>query len=173
MFLKILEAVLKTGNRMNIGTNRGDAHAFKLDALLKLIDVKGTDGKTTLLHFVVQEIIKSEGARISTPETNDTKCRKLGLHLVTNISSELSNVKKAATIDSEVLHSDVTKLSKGIFDISQVANFFSFLLFFFQLRFQGLNTHHYLVQCFMYQILSQKSSTLNDRFKLLRYNSLL
>ncbi|GMP90103.1 hypothetical protein CsSME_00041377 [Camellia sinensis var. sinensis] len=35
MFLKLLEAVLKTGNRMNVGTNRGDAHAFKLDTLLK------------------------------------------------------------------------------------------------------------------------------------------
>lgn len=126
MFLKLLEAVLKTGNRMNVGTNRGDAHAFKLDTLLKLVDVKGTDGKTTLLHFVVQEIIKSEGARLSNPDTlnpnipNDTKTRKLGLQLVAGISSELANVKKAAAMDSEVLTSDVTKLSKGISDISQV-----------------------------------------------------
>nr|XP_043609782.1 formin-like protein 1 [Erigeron canadensis] len=130
MFLKLLEAVLKTGNRMNVGTNRGDAHAFKLDTLLKLIDVKGTDGKTTLLHFVVQEIIKSEGARLSNPETNpdtpnstvtnETKCRKLGLQVVASISSELSNVKKAASMDSEVLNGDVIKLSKGISNISQV-----------------------------------------------------
>ncbi|CAI9264765.1 unnamed protein product [Lactuca saligna] len=122
MFLKLLEAVLKTGNRMNVGTNRGDAHAFKLDTLLKLVDVKGTDGKTTLLHFVVQEIIKSEGARLSNTETNpdDTKSRKLGLQIVAGISSELSNVKKAASMDSEVLNSDVMKLSKGISDIIQV-----------------------------------------------------
>ncbi|KAL2469174.1 formin-like protein 11 [Forsythia ovata] len=65
LFLKLLEAVLKTGNRMNVGTIRGGAIAFKLDALLKLADVKGTDGKTTLLHFVVQEIIRSEGFRVS------------------------------------------------------------------------------------------------------------
>ncbi|KAK9057478.1 hypothetical protein SSX86_022313 [Deinandra increscens subsp. villosa] len=126
MFLKLLEAVLKTGNRMNVGTNRGDAHAFKLDTLLKLIDVKGTDGKTTLLHFVVQEIIKSEGARLSNPETlnptvaSDAKSRKLGLQVVTAISSELSNVKKAAAMDSYVLNTDVTNLSKGISDISHV-----------------------------------------------------
>lgn len=130
MFLKLLEAVLKTGNRMNVGTNRGDAHAFKLDTLLKLVDVKGTDGKTTLLHFVVQEIIKSEGARLSTTETDpetlksattdDTKCRKLGLQVVAGISSELSNVKKSAAMDSEVLDSDVVKLSKGITDITEV-----------------------------------------------------
>ncbi|WJX13250.1 Formin-like protein 11 [Trifolium repens] len=65
LFLKLLEAVLKTGNRMNVGTIRGGARAFKLDALLKLADVKGTDGKTTLLHFVVQEIVRSEGIRVS------------------------------------------------------------------------------------------------------------
>ncbi|KAI8005634.1 Formin-like protein 5 [Camellia lanceoleosa] len=63
LFLKLLEAVLKTGNRMNDGTFRGGAQAFKLDTLLKLSDVKGTDGKTTLLHFVVKEIIRSEGVR--------------------------------------------------------------------------------------------------------------
>ncbi|XP_076915991.1 uncharacterized protein LOC143575525 [Bidens hawaiensis] len=126
MFLKLLEAVLKTGNRMNVGTNRGDAHAFKLDTLLKLVDVKGTDGKTTLLHFVVQEIIKSEGARLSNPDAqhptvaNDAKTRKFGLQVVAGISSELSNVKKAATMDSDILNSDVTKLSQGILDISQV-----------------------------------------------------
>jgi hypothetical protein len=63
LFLKLLEAVLKTGNRLNDGTFRGGANAFKLDTLLKLSDVKGADGKTTLLHFVVQEIARSEGVR--------------------------------------------------------------------------------------------------------------
>jgi hypothetical protein len=38
LFLKLLE-VLKTGNRMNVGTFRGGAQAFKLDTLLKLSDV--------------------------------------------------------------------------------------------------------------------------------------
>ncbi|OWM62722.1 hypothetical protein CDL15_Pgr020016 [Punica granatum] len=129
MFLKLLEAVLKTGNRMNVGTNRGDAHAFKLDNLLKLVDVKGADGKTTLLHFVVQEIIKSEGARLSgktqqaplNPNlSEDAKCRKLGLQVVSSLSSELANVKKAATMDSDVLSGDVNKLSLGIGNIGEI-----------------------------------------------------
>ncbi|KAL8055749.1 hypothetical protein ABFX02_04G075900 [Erythranthe guttata] len=129
MFLKLLEAVLKTGNRMNVGTNRGDAHAFKLDTLLKLVDIKGADGKTTLLHFVVQEIIRSEGARLCggphsdenpTTANEDAKCRKLGLQIVSSLTSELSNVKKAATMDAEVLSSDVSKLSKGIGNIGEV-----------------------------------------------------
>jgi hypothetical protein len=39
LFLKLLEVVLKTGNRMNAGTFRGGAQTFKLDTLLKLSDV--------------------------------------------------------------------------------------------------------------------------------------
>ncbi|XP_039045391.1 formin-like protein 1 [Hibiscus syriacus] len=128
MFFKLLEAVLKTGNRMNVGTNRGDAHAFKLDTLLKLVDVKGADGKTTLLHFVVQEIIRTEGARLSnandqtenSTSNEDARCRKLGLQVVSSLGSELTNVKKAAAMDSEVLNSDVLKLSRGIKNISDV-----------------------------------------------------
>ncbi|XP_043705001.1 formin-like protein 1 [Telopea speciosissima] len=133
MFLKLLEAVLKTGNRMNVGTNRGDAHAFKLDTLLKLVDVKGTDGKTTLLHFVVQEIIRAEGSRLSAANQSqttanpqqptlqeDVELRKLGLHVVAGLSGELTNVKKAAAMDFEVLSSDVSKLARGIGNISEV-----------------------------------------------------
>ncbi|KAL5562266.1 hypothetical protein UlMin_032013 [Ulmus minor] len=127
MFMKLLEAVLKTGNRMNVGTNRGDAHAFKLDTLLKLVDVKGADGKTTLLHFVVQEIIRTEGAKLCGTDENptstsseDAKCRKLGLQVVSNLSSDLGNVKKAAAMDSDVLSSDVSKLSRGISNIREI-----------------------------------------------------
>nr|GMD42211.1 formin-like protein 11 [Ipomoea batatas] len=132
LFLKLLEAVLKTGNRMNVGTVRGGARAFKLDALLKLADVKGTDGKTTLLHFVVQEIVRSEGLKFSEsimgkieqrtkPKTleNDREenYRKMGLDLVSGLSTELCNVKKTATIDLDVLASSVSNLSAGIANI--------------------------------------------------------
>ncbi|KAL5703448.1 hypothetical protein ACHQM5_028538 [Ranunculus cassubicifolius] len=132
MFMKLLEAVLKTGNRMNVGTNRGDAHAFKLDTLLKLVDVKGTDGKTTLLHFVVQEIIRAEGSRLSIANQdliakpqqnslqNEVEIRKLGLQVVSRLCGELSNVKKAAAMDSDVLSSDVSTLSRGIGNIGEV-----------------------------------------------------
>jgi hypothetical protein len=96
MFMKILEAVLRTGNRMNVGTDRGDAQAFKLDTLLKLVDIKGTDRKTTLLHFVVQEIVRTEGSHVSGADHhnvdsfNNHQCnlqdevdsRKLGLQVV-------------------------------------------------------------------------------------------
>ncbi|GAA0174987.1 hypothetical protein LIER_28255 [Lithospermum erythrorhizon] len=135
MFMKLLEAVLKTGNRMNVGTNRGDAHAFKLDTLLKLVDVKGTDGKTTLLHFVVHEIIRAEGSRISYADQNsngeqtkqsvlrdEVEFRKIGLKVVSGLSGELSNVKKAAAMDSDMLSSEVMGLVNGITKVAEVLN---------------------------------------------------
>ncbi|XWS51946.1 hypothetical protein CRYUN_Cryun11dG0025400 [Craigia yunnanensis] len=134
LFLKLLEAVLKTGNRMNDGTFRGGAQAFKLDTLLKLSDVKGVDGKTTLLHFVVQEIIRTEGLRAArvaresksfnsiksddlledvSPDTEE-RYRNLGLQVVSRLSSELANVKKAAALDAEILTGTVAKLGLSL-----------------------------------------------------------
>ena len=39
---------------------------FKLDTLLKLADVKGTDRKTSLLHFVLEQLLKEENASVGT-----------------------------------------------------------------------------------------------------------
>lgn len=120
LFLKLLEAVLRTGNRMNVGTNRGDAIAFKLDTLLKLVDVKGTDGKTTLLHFVVQQIVGSEGDKLdpSSENINSTinqeDFKKNGLQVVAGLSRDLKNVTKAAGMDSDVLSSYLSKLESGL-----------------------------------------------------------
>ena len=103
---------------MNVGTSRGGARAFKLDTLLKLAHVKGTDGKTTLLHFVVQEILLSEGIRVSDSimgvEQSEEDYRRMGLDRVSGLSTELSNVKETATIDLNVLASSVSTLSDGL-----------------------------------------------------------
>ncbi|XP_068662778.1 formin-like protein 11 [Aristolochia californica] len=133
LFLKLLEAVLKTGNRMNVGTIRGGAKAFKLDALLKLADVKGADGKITLLHFVVQEMIRSEGIReseinaeksheaeLKTAEEREEDYRALGLELVSGLTTELCNVKKTATIDLDVLASSVSNLWEGMMKLRRL-----------------------------------------------------
>ncbi|KAF8087024.1 hypothetical protein N665_0602s0007 [Sinapis alba] len=116
LFMKLLEAILKAGNRMNAGTARGNAQAFNLTALRKLSDVKSVDGKTTLLHFVVEEVVRSEGKRAAmnkmttndnasgdiadaSREEQETEFIKLGLPIIGGLSSEFTNVKKAAGID--------------------------------------------------------------------------
>ncbi|KAI8007022.1 Rhamnogalacturonan I rhamnosyltransferase 1 [Camellia lanceoleosa] len=147
LFLKLLEAVLKTGNRMNDGTFRGGAQAFKLDTLLKLSDVKGTDGKTTLLHFVVKEIIRSEGIRAAREaresrgirsddfledpsRDSEENFRSLGLQVVSGLSSELENVKKAAALDADSLTGTVAKL--GMKNVDQENGFHQALKSFVQ-----------------------------------------
>ncbi|KAG2303752.1 hypothetical protein Bca4012_062497 [Brassica carinata] len=121
LFVKLLEAILKSGNRMNAGTARGDAQAFNLTALLKLSDVKSVDGRTTLLNFVVEEVVRSEGKRclinrrslsrtgsssiseVISKEEQEKEYLRLGLPVVGGLSSEFSNVKKAAGIDYDTV----------------------------------------------------------------------
>ncbi|CAA7036133.1 unnamed protein product [Microthlaspi erraticum] len=126
LFVKLLEAILKSGNRMNAGTARGDAQAFNLTALLKLSDVKSVDGRTTLLNFVVEEVVRSEGKRcvvnrrslsrssssrssnsiseeVISKEEQEKEYMRLGLTVVGGLSTEFSNVKKAAAIDYEAV----------------------------------------------------------------------
>jgi hypothetical protein len=50
----VMGYVLAVGNRLNGGTTRGQADGFGLEILPILRDVKGADGKTTVLSFVVQ-----------------------------------------------------------------------------------------------------------------------
>ena len=127
---------------MNDGTFRGGALAFKLDTLLKLSDVKGVDGKTTLLHFVVQEIIRTEGIRaarmakenrsFSSIKTDDLledvtyesedHYRELGLQVVSRLSSELENVKKAAALDADGLTGTAARLGQGLIKAREFVN---------------------------------------------------
>ncbi|CAH8278848.1 unnamed protein product [Arabidopsis lyrata] len=108
MFSILLIAILKTGSKMNVRTNWcGDAHASKLDMLLKLVEVKGLDGRSSLLHFVVQEMIKSDGSMRA-------------LEGIRNLNSELSNVKKSVDIEYGVLRSDVWKLCQGLKNVEEL-----------------------------------------------------
>ncbi|KAL0019924.1 hypothetical protein WJX77_010272 [Trebouxia sp. C0004] len=66
-FTTLLRAILALGNHLNEGTHKGNASGFKLDTLLKLADVKGTDRKTSLLHFVLDQLLKGSPAMHSLP----------------------------------------------------------------------------------------------------------
>lgn len=125
---------------MNDGTFRGGANAFKLDTLLKLSDVKGADGKTTLLHFVVQEIIRSEGVREARlamesgraqPSGDDSNgsvqedgeyYSKLGLKIVSGLSSELVNAKNIAALDADALSASVLQLRRELLNTKEFLN---------------------------------------------------
>ncbi|XP_078590263.1 uncharacterized protein LOC144870284 isoform X2 [Branchiostoma floridae x Branchiostoma japonicum] len=75
----VLGLVLAFGNYMNGGNRtRGQADGFQLEILAKLKDVKGKDGKTSLLHYLVIYFINkfdkaagTEHAKLPIPEPND------------------------------------------------------------------------------------------------------
>ncbi|KAL2662157.1 hypothetical protein AAZX31_02G025600 [Glycine max] len=148
MFVKLLEAVLKAGNRMNAGTQRGNAQAFNLVSLRKLSDVKSTDGKTTLLRFVVEEVVRAEGKRAvlnrnhslsrsssrnsnssvdsqNSAVSNEQRQREyitLGLPVVGGISSEFSNLRKAAVTDYKSFVGSISSLSARIVEIRELVS---------------------------------------------------
>ena len=71
---------------MNVGINHGEATTFNLDTLLKVVDIKGTNGKQ--IHFVVQEIIRPEGTD-SDAKSNGLSAqafKKQGLQVVSGLS---------------------------------------------------------------------------------------
>ncbi|PIN18046.1 Rho GTPase effector BNI1 [Handroanthus impetiginosus] len=136
LFLKLLEAILKAGNRLNAGTSRGNAQAFNLTALRKLSDVKSSDGKTTLLQFVVQEVVRAEGKRcvlnrnrslsrtnsqssdqsVSTDDS-EREYMMLGLPVIGGLSAEFSNVKKVADLDYDLLIKTISALESQVHEL--------------------------------------------------------
>ncbi|KAI3452779.1 hypothetical protein Pfo_009442 [Paulownia fortunei] len=146
LFLKLLEAVLKAGNRLNAGTSRGNAQAFNLTALRKLSDVRSSDGKTTLLQFVVQEVVRAEGKRCvlnrnrslsrTSSKSSDTGSQSsdntvtkddrereymmLGLPVIGGLSAEFENVKKAATLDYDLLVKTSSALAAQVAEIQNI-----------------------------------------------------
>ncbi|XP_027337871.1 formin-like protein 8 [Abrus precatorius] len=147
LFLKLLEAILKAGNRMNAGTSRGNAQGFNLSALGKLSDVKSTDGKTSLLHFIVEQVVQSEGKRqaiyqkhnlrISNGETSnenrpyfyshsmisqeaEKEYVMYGLKVLGGLSDELSEAKKAASIEYHNLITMCSTLNAHVNEIRQI-----------------------------------------------------
>ncbi|GAM23251.1 hypothetical protein SAMD00019534_064260 [Acytostelium subglobosum LB1] len=53
---QLLHLILKIGNYLNTGTNRGNADGYKLSCLLTLSTTKSFNNKTTLLHHIAQII---------------------------------------------------------------------------------------------------------------------
>jgi len=94
-FKKLLEIVLAMGNYLNGGTARGQAWGFKLDTLLKISDVKTTDNKETLLHYITRFIEKSH------PE-------------VDNLIDDFPDLEKACSENIPQIATDLASVNKGL-----------------------------------------------------------
>jgi hypothetical protein len=92
---KVLEYILAVGNYINGSTARGGAFGFKLNSLLRMLDVKSAvDDKLSLLHFVVQEF-----------EHNNPS--------VANLADEFPTLETASRENMTMLAGDLNKLKGG------------------------------------------------------------
>lgn len=56
------------GRCLHAGTVRGSAAGFKLDALLRLGDMKAADRRTSLLQFLLQQVLPGTPSVASLPD---------------------------------------------------------------------------------------------------------
>lgn len=109
-FKRFLEYILKTGNHMNGGTRRGGSYGFKLDALKKLPTIKSTDNKSTILDWIVGQVLGHEEEVLSMLTGGGAKQGSRGELASTSDASKMS--LNQITADISVLIRDV-KLVKG------------------------------------------------------------
>ncbi|XP_021569292.1 formin-like protein 1 [Carlito syrichta] len=91
---QILEIVLAFGNYMN-SSKRGAAYGFRLQSLDALLEMKSTDRKQTLLHYLVKVIAEKY------PE-------------LTGFHSDLHFLDKAGSVSLDSVLADVRSLQRGL-----------------------------------------------------------
>ncbi|KAM9596213.1 formin-like protein 1 isoform 1-T1 [Trichechus inunguis] len=91
---QILEIVLAFGNYMN-SSKRGAAYGFRLQSLDVLLEMKSTDRKQTLLHYLVKVITEKY------PQ-------------LTGFHSDLHFLDKAGTVSLDSVLGDVRSLQRGL-----------------------------------------------------------
>eukprot|EP01125_Pyxidicula_operculata_P017554 TRINITY_DN6145_c0_g4_i2.p1 TRINITY_DN6145_c0_g4~~TRINITY_DN6145_c0_g4_i2.p1 ORF type:complete len:346 (-),score=84.97 TRINITY_DN6145_c0_g4_i2:93-1130(-) len=113
-FIKVLEVILAFGNFMNANTNRGGVWGFRLETLLKIVDIKSSSSPDkNLLHFVIEFLQNNYPDTINFYET-------------------LKSVEKAADLSQlSIIKEDLKALNDGLAmiekfnteDASQVGKF--------------------------------------------------
>jgi len=101
-FHKVLEIILAIGNYLNGSTNRGQTYGFKLNALVKLTDVKSPKNPTfTLLNYLADTIYLHQDPAL--------------FHFI----KDLSPIHEAARESSSELSVQVYELNEGLIPIKQ------------------------------------------------------
>ena len=109
--VRVLETVLQIGNIMNEGTRTGGAAGFKFESLLKLTQTKSTDGKMTVLDYLVRTFMAKAERHVldlaaEFPEVQDASKLLVNdmLNEVRSLKANLENAEKeleAMKIDQE------------------------------------------------------------------------
>jgi hypothetical protein len=89
---ELLEMVLNIGNIMNQGTRTGGASGFKFDSLLKLTQTKSSDGKTTVLDFLVNVFVSKNQREVLDLTSDFPRCRIASKMMISDLLKEVKNL---------------------------------------------------------------------------------
>jgi hypothetical protein len=92
---EVLDMVLQIGNIMNEGTRTGGAAGFKFDSLLKLTQTKSSDGKMTVLDYIVMIFVAKEKREALQLMSDFPDCQVASRMLITDMVNEVNTMKKA------------------------------------------------------------------------------
>lgn len=92
---RVMQTILSLGNALNQGTARGSAVGFRLDSLLKLIDIRARNNKMTLMHYL---------------------CKVLSGKLpeVLDFVKDLTHLEPASKIQLKELAEEMQAITKGL-----------------------------------------------------------
>jgi len=94
-FTKYLEVVLKIGNILNGGSFRGGAYGFKLDSLVKIVDVRPANKETpTLLHYIAAKA-ETDYKELLKMHTEFVELNNAAKESFSQLSSDLAALEKA------------------------------------------------------------------------------
>ncbi|KAM3224198.1 hypothetical protein ACQJBY_057549 [Aegilops geniculata] len=97
---RVMQTILSLGNALNQGTARGSAVGFRLDSLLKLIDIRARNNKMTLMHYL---------------------CKVLAGKLpeVLDFVKDLAHLEPATKIQLKELAEEMQAITKGLEKVEQ------------------------------------------------------
>lgn len=109
---KVLSVVLAVGNFMNGGSSRV-AEAVTIDSIIKFNNVKATDNKQTLLHFVVKQLKAKFRDSLNFYEDWDVIYNSSGAQSAADLSfSSIMSEKKALSDDIKKIEDELMILRK-------------------------------------------------------------
>lgn len=91
-----MKITLMVGNTLNRSSRNGNAEGFSIDVLPKLGELKATDGKSTLLHFVVKKMIRND------------------INSINKLKEELLHLKDSIRINSKTIKSQLEEIESYI-----------------------------------------------------------
>jgi hypothetical protein len=95
-FVSVLEMVMAIGNHLNGGSDRGQAHGFRLDVLAKFSTMKANDRKKgSLMNFLLKQVEKQRKTLLELP-------------------SEMANVGAASSTNLNQMLTDFKQLEAGV-----------------------------------------------------------